>query len=436
MVQAPLILNEREARRTRKALARIDETLSGPGFFNKSCFRVPPEVATMHRSALAGTKRVLTSMLNAYDQVQLGNFSDIAAKWSREPGVILIIARLSRGLSQFDLASKLGMREQQIQRYEFERYRSISLQNFRRIASVLGVEFSASIPTTIDPWITELANIESISISDRQLNTIVAHARRFNWFPISDNRADQHKAIRDLIHDGHVRYGSPGLLRTGLSALDLRNDALLAAWRARVVLRAEAAASSLKNIFDQLEISWLADLVKLSARPDGPILAINLAAEKGIIIIVEPQIEGLKLDGAAFLSGDTPIIGLTIRHDRIDNFWFTILHELAHVYLHFRTGLAHGFFDENIDCKNSDEMEQQADEFASSMLIPSERWRLSTARISRSPGPAEQFAKQLEIHPAIVFGRIRRERGDYRIFSDRVGSGSLRKLFYEPDRGE
>jgi HTH-type transcriptional regulator/antitoxin HigA len=202
------------------------------------------------------------------------------------------------------------------------------------------------------------------------------------------------------------------------------------------VSRAEAASSSLKNIFDQLEISWLADLVKLSARPDGPILAINLAAEKGIIIIVEPQIEGLKLDGAAFLSGDTPIIGLTIRHDRIDNFWFTILHELAHVYLHFRTGLAHGFFDENIDCKNSDEMEQEADEFASSMLIPSERWRLSTARISRSPGPAEQFAKQLEIHPAIVFGRIRRERGDYRIFSDRVGSGSVRKLFYEPDRGE
>jgi HTH-type transcriptional regulator / antitoxin HigA len=186
----------------------------------------------------------------------------------------------------------------------------------------------------------------------------------------------------------------------------------------------------LEATFDQLDISWLAELVRLSAKDDGPLQAVKMAQQRGIIVVAEPQLRGLTLDGAAFLSGGVPIVGLTIRHDRIDNFWFTLLHELAHVYLHYRAGLASGFFDDDLDEVQSDGIEQEADQFASSMLIPKERWRSSTARISRVPGPAEQFAKQLGIHPAIVFGRIRRDRGDYTIFGDRLGSGKVRNQLY------
>jgi HTH-type transcriptional regulator/antitoxin HigA len=154
---------------------------------------------------------------------------------------------------------------------------------------------------------------------------------------------------------------------------------------------------------------------------------LRLARDKGIIIVIESQLKGLKLDGAAFLSGGTPIVGLTLRNDRIDNFWHTLLHELAHVYLHYLAGLAAGFFDEELEVEKTDDLEIEADQFASSALIPSETWRLSPARISRSAGPIEGFANQLGIHPAIVFGRVRKERNNYSIFSDRVGSGLVRK---------
>jgi HTH-type transcriptional regulator/antitoxin HigA len=121
-----------------------------------------------------------------------------------------------------------------------------------------------------------------------------------------------------------------------------------------------------------------------------------------------------------------PIIGLTLRNDRIDNFWFTLFHELAHVYLHYLAGLAAGFFDEELEHEKTDGLEIEADQFASSMLIPPETWRLSPARISRSASPLEALAKQLGIHPAIVFGRVRKERNDYSIFSDRVGFGLVK----------
>jgi HTH-type transcriptional regulator/antitoxin HigA len=65
------------------------------------------------------------------------------------------------------------------------------------------------------------------------------------------------------------------------------------------------------------------------------------------------------------------------------------------------------------------------------MLIPEERWRRSTARIASSPQVIEKFARELGVHPAIVFGRIRKERNDHTLFSQKIGRKTVRKLFIE-----
>ena len=46
-------------------------------------------------------------------------------------------------------------------------------------------------------------------------------------------------------------------------------------------------------------------------------------------------------EGGDALGEITMDVGITVRYDRIDNFWFTLLHELAHVFLHYQAGLAH-----------------------------------------------------------------------------------------------
>ncbi len=427
MPEAPIILNEREARRARTALARIDQLLSSKTYVSAAQADIPADVLGLHQNAVRGSRKALASMLEGYERVRSGEFSAYAEKWRSEPGVVLIIARIARGLSQAELATQLGMREQQIQRYESERYRSISLQNFRRVSAVLGVEVQAIVETAeTKSMSSKFAVPPQADIPEDQLKIIIEHAKKSKWFDIPTASTDQLRAALEYISESHARFGSPGLLRTGLKSLDLKQDALLAAWRARVIQRAELAAAEAQTIFEHLDISWLKDLVRLSALPDGPVRAVRLAISKGVFVVIEPQLRGLKLDGAAFLSGSMPIIGLTLRNDRIDNFWFTLFHELAHVYLHYLAGLAAGFFDEELEHEKTDGLEIEADQFASSMLIPPETWRLSPARISRSASPLEALAKQLGIHPAIVFGRVRKERNDYSIFSDRVGFGLVK----------
>jgi HTH-type transcriptional regulator/antitoxin HigA len=365
-------------------------------------------------------------MLDAYESIKHGRFGEAVSKWKHEPGVVLIIARIARGLSQAELANRLNMREQQIQRYEAERYKSISLQSLRRVATVLGVQIEAGVSDGVGATISALKVPSASNIDDRQLKAIAHHAEKSGWFPISADDGLDKKYILDYISDSMAQFGSPGLLRTGLKSLDLKDDAMLAVWRARVLERAVDANKKIEKNFDQTNLEWITKLVKISADDDAPSKAIELCRANGVQVIVEPQIQGLKLDGAAFLCGLTPVIGLTVRHDRVDNFWYTLLHEMGHVFLHFGSGLAAGFFDDDLDHSGDDDVEKEADQFASSMLVPPERWRQSTVRITRSAATVEQFARQVEIHPAIVFGRLRRERNDYSLFSDRVGSGQIR----------
>ena len=80
------------------------------------------------------------------------------------------------------------------------------------------------------------------------------------------------------------------------------------------------------------------------------------------------------LDGAAMLdSSGAPVVGLTLRHDRLDNFWFTLCHELAHVALHLGSDDRQCFF---VDLDFAEEgLEKDADKFAGEALIPENVWK-------------------------------------------------------------
>jgi HTH-type transcriptional regulator/antitoxin HigA len=127
------------------------------------------------------------------------------------------------------------------------------------------------------------------------------------------------------------------------------------------------------------------------------------------------------------LNGAIPVVGLTLRHDRLDNFWFVLLHELGHIILHRDRGLEEGFFDEE-GATSIDTLEREADEYAESAFMPNEVWKRSFVRFTRSRDQVAQFASERGISSAIVAGRIRRERNDWTLFSELVGQGSLRKL--------
>ena len=419
-----MILNERELREARQSLSALQDALSSNHSFEAMTAGLPPEVVTQVTRVLRTERSELAATILAYEEAKDdGNHQALHERAGTDPGLTLIVARIAKGLSQKDLAWRLGVKEQQVQRYEAERYNTISLKNYAKIASLLGVELKANIAK-----LTEFSGLDQIieNVSKPDLRKILKHGRENGWF--SENADEQE--LRSFIAENRISFGSPSLLRTGLNVRDHTEDILLHAWRARISMRARTIIEKCKPRFSPQNILWLIDIVKLSVFDNGPLRARSLLLEHGIILVVEPQIQGLAIDGAAFLEGGIPVIGMTIRKDTIDNFWFTLLHETAHAILHYRTGLAVGFFDQ-LDAASIDEQESEADAFASNLLIPEELWRRSSARIARSPSVIENFAAELGINPAIVFGRIRRERNDYSIFAQKIGSKSVRKQFLD-----
>ncbi|WP_448040650.1 helix-turn-helix domain-containing protein [Bradyrhizobium liaoningense] len=426
MMIGTVILNEREAREARTTAAELEAALSSEAIFSSIVAGLPPQIADGFRKSLNGQKMELEALVQAYDAAKDGDHSKLKRRAGNDPGLCLIVARIARGLTQKELARKLGLKEQQIQRYEADRYRSISLANFQRIASVLGVQWEIS----LSKWIGSGWDVAR-DVTATEVRKIIKHARINGWFDDDASTADTSDEasvsyLQRYVSDQIVKYGSPSLLRTGLNVDDHSDDLLLLAWKARVTRRAEKIIETGIPEYRSLDISWLIELVRLSETEDGPLLAQQFLLSKGIVLIAESQIPSMKVDGAAFLVGSTPVIGITVRRDTIDSFWFTLMHEVGHVILHYRSGLAIGFFDDS-DASALDEIEAEANDFASNILIPDERWKRSPARIAKSSAVVERFAKELKIHPAIVFGRIQKERGNYATFSGLIGRGQVRK---------
>ena len=125
----------------------------------------------------------------------------------------------------------------------------------------------------------------------------------------------------------------------------------------------------------ELDDRWLPGAgASYETATDGPKRARDLLAKKGIVLIVERHLPGSYLDGAAMLAdGETPVVGLTLRHDRLDNFWFVLMHELGHVFQHLFDGLRFDFFDEE-GGNDDDAIEAEADKFALDALIPEALW--------------------------------------------------------------
>ena len=420
-----MILNEREAKRARSEIFALEKILSSKKTFQAIVDGFSPKIISRLQREYQTNKKILETSLAAYENAKHGDDEQLKKLVGNNIGLSLIVARIAKGLSQKELAERLGLREQQIQRYEADRYQSISLANAQKIAQVLGVTLEAKFLKYDDSL---------ISVSDfstDEIKKILKHAKKQNWYNAKEDNNLLH--FRKYINEYNPQQISPSRFRTGLNIEDLSNDIALVAWRARIVDLAQSIKGQIDSKYSSLDFKWLVDLVQLSRFEDGPLRAKKLLLEKGIVLVVEPQIQGLKLDGAAFLVNGTPIIALTLRYDRIDNFWFTLLHELGHIIYHFHMGLSVGFFDD-IDKNDIEEIEEEANDFASELLIPEEIWRTSAARISKSEQPILKLAEELNIHPAIIVGRVRRERNNYKLFSHLLGEGEIRKWLLPKSR--
>lgn len=209
------------------------------------------------------------------------------------------------------------------------------------------------------------------------------------------------------------------------------SEASLVVWQARVLrLIQDETLPAFSR--DAVGHEFAATLAKLSYSTEGPKTAVEFLNKKGIHVAFLAHLPKTYLDGASFLGPKgNPVIGMTLRHDRIDNFWFTLLHELGHVHLHLHNQ-KEVFFDDTDELRHAvDTKEKEANAFAANALIPEKSWKANRPNLITRPADAKvrAYAESLNIHSAIVAGRIRWERDNYKLLPQLTNGGKLKKLF-------
>lgn len=225
-----------------------------------------------------------------------------------------------------------------------------------------------------------------------------------------------------------------GMLRQSSYRSSPRTDRhALAAWAGAVLRKAGKVRALTKYRKGTVNLNFMRELARLSVSEDGPIVAREFLRKHGIILVVERHFPKTYLDGAAILiRRDNPVIGLTLRYDRLDNLWFTLMHELAHISLHYDQDVKL-FYDELEGLKGItlDEREKQADRLAEEALLPESKWEVSPARLIPSYMAARSLAMELGVHIAIIAGQMRHRGKAYGYLSKIVNGAKARKYFPE-----
>ena len=205
----------------------------------------------------------------------------------------------------------------------------------------------------------------------------------------------------------------------------------IVAWSAQVVMKAKKQTDVEKYTPGIVTPEFMRNVAQCSWSDDGPLLAKEYLGNHGICLVVEPHLPRTYLDGSACIMSKkrTPAIGMSIRHDRIDNFWFVLLHELGHISKHLDGGDTFAFFDD-LDSSAQGQNEKEADRLAEDASIPRKTWKRFMAS-EVTPGSIASLALRLNIHPAIVAGRWQHETGNFKRFSRMVGRKQVRRHYPE-----
>lgn len=331
------------------------------------------------------------------------------AESPKSPGDCIREALTDRGWTQADLAKVLGRPLPTVNEI---------IQGKRGVMPEMAVALAMALGETSEVWMHREARYRLSLVEDASVGPVRSRARLYEVAPVKEiQKRGWIRQTNDLVEleVELKRFYGVDDLEAGLRvSADFRKPApygeLTSAQRAWCARVAQIARALKADEFREERLpACEADLRKLAAYSQESKKVPKILASYGIRFVVIEPLQGSKIDGVAmWLDDRSPVIGLSMRYDRIDNFWFNVGHELSHIKHRDAVPV-----DVNVVSGEPDDrppVERRADEDAAAMLIPAETLHSFIKRVGPlySKERINQFANRIKIHPGVIVGQLQK----------------------------
>jgi HTH-type transcriptional regulator/antitoxin HigA len=338
------------------------------------------------------------------------------------PGFFIREELEARGWTQRDLAYILGCPEQSVN-IILSGKRGITPEMAKALAKAFDVspELFINLQRRFDLAQAPDPNPDVERRARFQSRYPIREMLRRGWLENTDSamlemqmvRFFERKTVEEIPHLPHAAYKGPTRAKDNETPLPAQ-----LAWFYRV--RQIARTLVVPKYSESLVRDGLRRLHQLTMDPEELRHVPNILMQCGIRFVLVESLPSAKVDGVTTWINDLPVIGMSLRHDRIDNFWFVLIHEIEHVLRR------HGYRGEiNIDTELEGERasenttvsveERTANRAAANFCVTDDELAKFIARTEffTSEKDIIGFARRLQVHPGIVVGRFQYRTGRY-----------------------
>jgi HTH-type transcriptional regulator/antitoxin HigA len=324
----------------------------------------------------------------------------------------------ARGWAQRDLAFILGMEETALNKIIKGRT-GISLETSKALAIAFNID---------DDFFANLQKAYDLAHMPAADPAIARRASLQSEYP-----------VREMIKRGWLQNVEVGLLEIQLKRfLRTKDDNDISK------IRHAARKTNIGEDANQVQLAWLYRVVQLAegmkckpfvpktlgtatkrlkalmVRAESVQLVPSILLECGVRFLIVEGLPGGKIDGVCiWLNPDAPVIAMTLRYDRIDNFWFVLWHELAHVLNYHGRDEGAWIIDVDLGKKATDSaansaQEREANRAAADCCIPEHEFvSFVSRRAFFSERDVVAFAHSMHVHPGIVVGQVQKRTDRY-----------------------
>jgi HTH-type transcriptional regulator/antitoxin HigA len=333
------------------------------------------------------------------------------------PGEFLKGELEARNWSQIELSEIIG---------KSERLVSEIISGKRSITPESAKSFAAAFGTSPQYWMN-LETAYQLSKTCIQEEDVCRRAKLYEKFPVKTMikrgwvTASENLDVMEhqffCFFDMPSMDGNPAFAHAAKKSSYVELPVEQIAWLARV---RQIAKTMLPGKYSEKKLAdSLATLKNLLVSPEEIRHVPQILADCGVRFIVVEVFPKSKIDGACFwLDDNSPVIGMSLRYDRIDNFWFVLRHEIEHVIQ--RHGQDTGCVDIALTGEDSNDAslaveEQFANVAAADFCVSQAELNIFIAKVQ--PFFSEQkillFARRVNTHPGIIVGQLQNKLKRY-----------------------